>query len=121
MSMFPIGSRLQVVTTVPKCDAVRPTKSLAPLIWLKILFTRLRDEPENTNNLKIFDFLKSIFILYPQRGGKRYFSFRIKTRIHYKYWRIFFSGMCHATYVCTLIASIFNVINTGLHKCFLMS
>ena len=37
---FPIGSRLQVVITAPKCDPVRPTKSFTPLIWLKILFTR---------------------------------------------------------------------------------
>ena len=90
---------LQVVTTDPKCDTKPATTSFAPLIWLKILFTRW---PEKSNNLKILDFLKNIFILYSQRGGKRYFSLRVKARICYKCWRILLSGMCHATCICTL-------------------
>ena len=95
----PDWSPLQVVTTDPKCDTKLATMSFAPLIWLKIFFTRW---PEKSNNLKILDFLKNIFILYPQRGGKRYFSLRVKARICYKCWRILLSGMCHATRICTL-------------------
>ena len=101
--LVPIGpndwSPLQVVTTDPKCDTKLATMSFAPLIWLKIFFTRW---PQKSNNLKILDFLKNIFILYPQRGGKRYFSLRVKARICYKCWRILLSGMCHATCICTL-------------------
>ena len=85
----PDWSPLQVVTTDPKCDTKLATMSFAPLIWLKIFFTRW---PEKSNNLKILDFLKNIFILYPQRGGKRYFSLRVKARICYKCWRILLSG-----------------------------
>ena len=58
---FPIGSRLQVVTTAPKCDAARPTKSFAPLIWLEILFSdylkcllKLLIDYLNTGLLKVF-------------------------------------------------------------------
>ena len=77
----PDWSPLQVVTTDPKCDTKLATMSFAPPIWLKILFTRW---PERRNKLKILDFLRNIFILYPQRGGKRYFSLRVKARICYK-------------------------------------
>ena len=86
----PDWSPLQVVTTDPKCDTKLATMSFAPLIWLKIFFTRW---PEKSNNLKILDFLKNIFILYPQRGGKRYFSLRVKARICYKCWRTFQVGV----------------------------
>ena len=99
----PDWSPLQVVTTDPKCDTKLATMSFAPLIWLKILFTRW---PERRNKLKILDFLRNIFILYPQRGGKRYFSLRVKARICYKCWRILLSGMCHTTYITILYFEI---------------
>ena len=90
----PDWSPLQVVTTDPKCDTKLATMSFAPLIWLKILFTRW---PERRNSLKMLDFLRNIYILYPQRGGKRHISLRVKARICYKCWKIL-SGRCHTTY-----------------------
>ena len=125
---FPIGSRLQVVTTVPKCDAVRPTKSFAPLVWLKILFT---SEPEKRNNLKIFYFLKSIFILYILNVVKKgIFPFVSKQEstinagesfFRYVSCNIYLYFEISVFYLYKEIASMFNVMNTRLHKCFLMS
>ena len=113
----PDWSPLQVVTTDPKCDTKLATMSFAPLIWLKILFTRW---PEKSNNLKILDFLKNIFMLYPQLGGKRYFSLRVKARICYKCWRILLSGMCHATYI-NIVLWDFSLVFTRISSMFEMN
>ena len=63
-----IGSRLQVATTDPKCDVIRPTKLFAPQVFNKKLFTR---QWEKRNNLKIFWFLWIYFILHLLNGEKR--------------------------------------------------
>ena len=72
--MFPIGSRLQVATTDPKCDAIRPAKSFAPWFLTK---NCLRDNEKKEIILKYFDFFEYIFILHLLNGEKRclpYFS-----------------------------------------------
>ena len=66
---FPIGSRLQVATTDPKCDAIRPTKLFAPLVFNKKLF--IGDSEKKEIILKYFDFFEYIFILHLLNGEKR--------------------------------------------------
>ena len=67
--MFPIGSRLQVATTDPKCDAIRPAKLFAPLVFNKKLC--LRASEKKGIILKYFDFFEYIFILHLLNGEKR--------------------------------------------------
>ena len=92
----------------------------------------LRDEPEKRNNLKIFDFLKTIFILYfytisltwwkkvfflscPKQestinAGESFFQVCVMQHILYFEISVF--------HLYKEIAAIFNVINTGLLKVF---
>ena len=65
---FPIGSRLQVATTEPKCDAIRPAKLFAPLVFNK---NCLRDSEKKEIILKYFGFFEYIFILHLLNGEKR--------------------------------------------------
>ena len=65
---FPIGSRLQVATTDPKRDAIRPAKLFAPLVFNK---NCLRDIEKKEIISKYFDFFECIFILHLLNGEKR--------------------------------------------------
>ena len=95
----PDWSPLQVVTTDPKCNTKLATMSFAPLIWLKILFTRW---PERRNNLKILDFLRNIFILYPQRGEKGIFPYVSEQESAINAGEFFFQVCVIQDIICTL-------------------